>query len=83
MSLFVCDICGCVENTATAGFRGYHGRKIALRKEEVEEHPDWVEAGLGDGNARCSECNPEVGRWHGHWEKERYDPDGGRQVVNR
>lgn len=83
MSLFVCDECGCVENTALAGFRGYHGRNIPLSERELEEEPELANTELGDGKARCSECNPEVGRWHGHWPKESYDPEGGRKVVNR
>lgn len=83
MSMFVCDTCGVIENTALAGFRGYHGRNVVLTDEERRDHPDWE---LGDGKARCSECNPEVGRWHGHWKKEHFDghdPDHRRRVINR
>lgn len=74
MSMFVCDECGVFENTALAGYRGYHGRNMELTPEEQIERPEWVARGLGDGKARCSECNPEVGRWHGHWDKEQFDP---------
>lgn len=82
MSLFACDICGCVENTALAGYRGYHGRNMPLCDAEFAEHPDWAEAGLGDGKARCSGCNPEVGRWHGHFKQLPYSP-AAQTVVNR
>lgn len=83
MSLFVCDNCDVVENTALAGYRGYHGRRIALTDKEREAHPDWEEAGLGDGTARCSACNPEVGKWHGKWVQEKYDPEKDTNVRNR
>jgi hypothetical protein len=63
MSLFVCDDCGCVENTALAGPGGYWGRTRL------------------DGKARCSACNPKVGKWHGHFPCEKWD--GKRGVVNR
>jgi hypothetical protein len=84
VSLFVCDKCESIENTALAGFRGYHGRRMALTEKEATEHPDWVEEGLGDGTARCSSCNPEVGCWHGHWKAETFDPEkDGDRVINR
>lgn len=79
MSLFVCDSCDCVENTALAGYRGYHGRNIPLTAEEVDGHPEWAD--LGDGKARCSGCNPELGRWHDRFPKLKHD--GSRRVVNR
>lgn len=82
MSLFVCDTCGAEENTALAGPRGFHLRNMELSDEDREKHPDWVEAGLGDGKARCSECNPEVGRWHGFWKKKVWKP-GDSAVRNR
>lgn len=81
MSLFVCDECGVIENTALAGFRGYHGRSVPVITQE-RLGPDWGK--LGDGKARCSRCNPEVGKWHRQWDREIFDPerDVGR-VVNR
>lgn len=81
MSLFVCDECDSVENTALAGYRGWHGRNIDLHTDQIEDHPEWVETGLGDGKARCSACNPEVGGWHGLFAREKHD--GSREVVNR
>lgn len=81
MSLFACDICGCVENSALAGLRGWHGREIALKGPEMAEHPEWIDAGLGDGRARCSACNPEVGAWHGHFARVSWSPDA--RVRNR
>lgn len=52
MSIFVCEECGCIENTALSRF---HMR--------------------GDGPALCSACDPEIGRWHGHFAKRPYDPE--------
>lgn len=56
MSLFVCEECRCVENTALSGFwlRNTEGRK---------------------GKALCSECDPEIGKWHGRFPKRLYDPE--------
>lgn len=66
MSLFVCDECETVENTALAGVFGY-----------------WCRGADGrDGKARCSNCNPEVGKWHGFFPRETYDPER-HQVINR
>jgi hypothetical protein len=47
MSLFRCEKCGAVENTALCLF--------------------WMR---GDGPALCSECDPELGQWHGIFPKE-------------
>ena len=52
MSLFVCDECRCVENTATSKF--------------------WLRDG---GPALCSECDPQMGRWHGLFDRREYDPE--------
>lgn len=62
MSLFVCDVCNCVENTALAGAFGYWLRDSA-------ENPH------GDDLARCSECN--TGAWHGRFEKVPWDGERG------
>ena len=57
MSAFRCDKCGCVENTATSNFWS--------RRHPCDD----------DGNtlpslpALCSECDPEIGKWHGHFGK--------------
>lgn len=82
MGIFVCDFCGCVENTALAGARGWHARRLPLSPSELERRPDLAGTDLGDGKARCSECNPELGEWHGRWEKETYDPER-HQAINR
>lgn len=48
MSLYMCRVCGCVENTACANY--------------------WCDT--SDGKAPvCSECDPEIGRWHGGFPK--------------
>jgi hypothetical protein len=66
VSLFVCDECDTVENTALAGPHGY-----------------WLRNEYGhDGKARCSACNPEIGKWHGLFPRELWD-ESERQVVNR
>jgi hypothetical protein len=51
VSLFVCDKCRCIENTATSRF--------------------WRR---GDGPALCSQCDPEIGKWHGCFPRLEYDP---------
>ncbi len=54
MPLFKCDQCGCVENTACSGFW----------------HREWDQRdGTGDGRALCSECDPQIGKWHARFEK--------------
>jgi hypothetical protein len=68
VSLFQCDKCGCVENTALGH---YHTRNWA------ELWPDEVL-----GKALCSECMPtkfrsgetceKGGKWHGRFEKRCY-----------
>lgn len=69
MPLFVCDKCGCVENTAlghywTKGFKEF-------------KNTEWE-------NALCSECTPLTfpngeksgakGKWHDKFPKEKYKP---------
>ena len=49
MSLFRCEKCNCIENTALSGYN-YRGNKKAL----------------------CSECDPEIGKWHNHFPKRQY-----------
>lgn len=53
MSIFRCSKCGCVENTATSNFW-------------EQRYP------FGGGNPKpelCSECDTEIGKWHGRFEK--------------
>lgn len=63
MSLYMCEKCGCVENTAL-GF--YWSRDQPMWPEDVR------------GKALCSECGPttfsngdptDLGVWHGRFEK--------------
>lgn len=67
MPLFVCDKCGCLENTAT-GF--YWARRILKWKDESL-----------NGKALCSACAPthyadgtpsRFGEWHGEFERVYY-----------
>lgn len=84
MSLFVCDECGVIENTAVAGPRGYHMRRMEVTGKEKAERPDIEWGELGDGKARCSQCNPEIGRWHGMFPREDFDAEkDADRVVNR
>lgn len=70
MSLFVCEKCGCIENTAL-GF--FWGRRVVTFKDSYL-----------DGMALCSECAPaefsdgtksRYGKWHGKFTKEMFDKD--------
>lgn len=53
MSIFVCEKCGAVENTATSNY--------------------WEQKYPYNGGAEqpklCSECDMEIGKWHGRFEK--------------
>ncbi|KIL42098.1 hypothetical protein SD70_02640 [Gordoniibacillus kamchatkensis] len=76
MGLFVCDNCGCVENTAL----GHYWAK------NIVAFPTYPH-----GTALCTECmpdkyadgrpNPEGGKWHGKFPKVKWD--GKREVLNR
>ena len=50
MSLFKCEKCGCVENTALSLYWFSNWRK-----------------GIGK---LCSECDPQIGKWHGMFPKQ-------------
>jgi hypothetical protein len=54
MSLFVCEECNVIENTATSRY--------------------WVRNVDGDGRALCSQCDPELGQWHGVFPRVLFDP---------
>ena len=56
MGVFVCDSCGCLENTACS---------LYWSKQRGEP-------------ALCSECDPDIGRWHGRFPKRAWDgnPEG-------
>lgn len=49
MSLFACEECNVVENTALCG---------------------WVERPGGGRHMLCSQCNPDIGKWHGIFGRE-------------
>ena len=55
MSLYHCEVCGCIENTATSNY--------------------WQTCGKGKEHLPklCSECDPEIGKWHGRFPKESAD----------
>jgi hypothetical protein len=59
MSLFVCEECGCIENTALSRF---WLRKTSLGKGT-------------EGRALCSACDPETEKWHGRFPQRQYDPE--------
>lgn len=56
MGAFVCDSCGCLENTALSNYW--------IRKK--------------GSPALCSECDPKIKRWHGCFERKKWDgnPEG-------
>jgi len=68
MSLFQCEKCGCVENTALAcqGFKN------------IAECFDWTGIEEDEGKLLCSACGPtkkrhgsksEFGEWHGRFDR--------------
>ena len=68
MPLFICENCGCIENTALGH---YWSRKHVKFKDEKM-----------NGKALCSECTPLEfsdgskagnGKWHNHFPKEKFD----------
>lgn len=69
MSLFVCDGCGVIENTALTPWDGYHGRNMREFRR---------------GDALCSQCHPDSKQWHNKWPRRQYDPERDEDsVVNR
>jgi hypothetical protein len=71
MPLFVCDRCGCVDNTACGG--------TYWTKEHNEKYFDNVR----NGEALCAECTPHDGGgvWHNRFPQEAWD--GITEVLNR
>jgi len=59
MSLFRCEQCGCIENTATSN---YWSRKYRRGRSSAEKP--------GDTRLLCSECDPEIGKWHGRFPRQ-------------
>jgi hypothetical protein len=76
VGLFVCDLCGCVENTALGHFWGRDFNSFG---------PELA------GKVLCSECSPSFyidgganedgGKWHGEFPKVVWD--GKREMMNR
>lgn len=54
MPAFKCSKCGVVENTATSG---YWYRFMDLEKDATPPPP------------LCSECDPEISKWHGKFDR--------------
>lgn len=61
MSLFPCSQCGYVDNTALTNF---WTRNAPWNKPEGEPNRP----------ALCSLCDPEIGKWHGRFDRVKYDP---------
>ena len=59
MPVFICENCGCIENTAVSNY--------------------WSR---GSGPALCSECDPEIGKWHGRFPKIPYSDNTMTDVLN-
>lgn len=68
MSLFQCDVFGCIDNTACA----------ALGFAVMQDHFDWTDIPGKRGKMLCSACGPEkfadgkptaYGKWHNRFEQ--------------
>ena len=57
MSIFRCEKCGCMENTASSNYWS--------RRHRTAEDGQVLEP----LSALCSECDPEIGAWHGMFPK--------------
>jgi hypothetical protein len=78
MPLFVCDKCGCVDNTALGGT--WWTRNTDIWKPEDR------------GKALCTECAPpefsdgspnvDAGKWHNRFPKEKYNERDRDNVLN-
>lgn len=55
MPVFMCSKCGCIENTAVSNYWTRNMHHTGLNKP--------------DNPPLCSECDPEIGKWHGRFEK--------------
>lgn len=63
MPLFRCEACGCVENTACSNYHTRHIDWDADTLKYFEPKPP----------ALCSECDPKIGAWHGHFPRRSAD----------
>lgn len=79
MPLFVCDNCGCIDNTACGGTWWSRNMTDIWPKEYV-------------GKALCVVCaspvyndgspNTDAGEWHNHFPRKQYTPDRRDDVLN-
>lgn len=58
MPIFRCSKCGMVDNTAISGYWCWvnHWPEGATDASQMEKRPPL-----------CSQCNPEIGQWHGRF----------------
>ena len=56
MPIFECSKCDCIENTALSNY--WMRKKFGVEFEGVGNEP------------LCSECDPQIGKWHGEFDKE-------------
>jgi hypothetical protein len=67
MSIFRCTKCGVIDNTAVSGYWSWvhHYPEGATDVKEMVKRPPL-----------CSECNPEIGKWHGRFPKMTPESEG-------
>lgn len=82
MSLFACQKCGVVENTAVCGLvweRTDTGELIgeawSTEGKELREQGVEIRRAL-----ICSECNPDLRRWHGLFPRQNAEEAGYTQI---
>jgi len=63
MPLFKCEKCGCVENTALSNYwtRDFTTDDPVIGQPSPMKNP-----------ALCSECDPQIGRWHGEFPRRQW-----------
>ncbi len=67
MPLFKCTSCGCVENTAISG---YWSQQLVFNARLAKETRPPPKLSGKPWAPLCSECNPDIGKWHGQFPKE-------------
>jgi len=60
MPIFMCEQCGCIENTAISNY---------WTRGDYRSERDGEQSGEVDDRALCSECDPETKKWHGRFDK--------------
>ena len=78
MSLYVCEKCGCIDNTACGG-------------QSVFRNSSWVPE-ESKGKYLCCECTPihfsdgsineDAGKWHNRFPKRKYTEEDRDRVIN-